>query len=136
MKIKLKVTICSEDGSRLFGEGPYRLLLGIQQLGSLRASAQHMGMAYTKAFQLIKNVEDTLQIPLTQRTIGGRGGGGSILTPQAEELLERYGAYRTACIQASQTLYDQYLGSCTLLNGTDKPLPSASEPFHRQEKAL
>ena len=76
MKIKLKVTLCTDDWERLFGEGPYELLSGVQELGSLRASAQRMGMAYTKAFHMVKHVETVLGVSLTQRTIGGRGGGG------------------------------------------------------------
>ena len=110
MKIKLKVTICTDDWERLFGEGPYQLLSGVQELGSLRAAAQRMGMAYTKAFHMVKHVEATLHMPLTQRTIGGRGGGGSTLTPEGQELLSRYEAYRTACSRAAHTLYEQYLG--------------------------
>lgn len=117
MKVKLKVTLCTDDWERLFGEGPYQLLSGVQELGSLRASAQRMGMAYTKAFHMVKHVETTLGISLTQRTIGGRGGGGSTLTPEGQELLKRYEAYRDACNQAAHTLYDQYFGDFALLQG-------------------
>ena len=119
MKLKLKVTLCSYDGERLFGEGPYQLLSGVQELGSLRASAQRMGMAYTKAFHMVKHVETTLGISLTQRTIGGRGGGGSTLTPECQELLTRYEAYRTACNQAAHALYEQYMGGFDPVRGTD-----------------
>ena len=108
MKVKLKVTICTDDWERLFGEGPYQLLSGVQELGSLRASAQRMGMAYSKAFHMIKHVETTLHFPLTQRTIGGRGGGGSILTEEALSLISRYSAYQNACRQAANQLYHDY----------------------------
>lgn len=129
MKLKLKVTICTDDWERLFGEGPYQLLSGVQELGSLRASAQRMGMAYTKAFHMVKHVEAALHMPLTQRTIGGRGGGGSTLTPQGQELLRRYEAYRAACDQAAHTLYQQYMGDFPPLQGLaltpDCPEPQA-----------
>lgn len=119
MKIKLKVTLCTDDWERLFGEGPYELLSGVQELGSLRASAQRMGMAYTKAFHMVKHVETVLGVSLTQRTIGGRGGGGSTLTPEGQELLKRYEAYRAACEQAAHALYEQYLGDFVPLQGPD-----------------
>lgn len=108
MKLKVKVTICTDDGERCFGEGPYELLVGVRELGSLRAAAQRMGMAYTKAFHMIKTVEAALGRPLTQRTIGGRGGGGSVLTPVGEELLTRYDAYRSSCLGEARRLYGQY----------------------------
>ena len=108
VKIKVKVTICTDDWARCFGDGPYQLLTGVRELGSLRAAAQSMGMAYTKAFHLIKGVEAALGQPLTRRTIGGRGGGGSVLTPVGEDLLTRYEAYRSACCQEAHRLYDQY----------------------------
>ncbi len=125
MKIKVKVTICSDDWERCFGEGPYQLLAGVQELGSLRASAQRMGMAYTKAFYIIKQVEAALNCPLTQRTIGGRGGGGSVLTPKGKELLTRYNAYRTACLQSAHALYQQYFSDF---------FPSELPPLSNQDK--
>lgn len=126
MKIKLKVTICTDNWERLFGEGPYQLLSGVQELGSLRASAQRMGMAYSKAFHMIKNVEAALHMSLTQRTIGGRGGGGSTLTPEGQELLTRYEAYRAACSQAVNALYEQYMGDFAPLQAPDSA-PARSE---------
>lgn len=121
MKVKLKVTICTDDGGRLFGEGPYQLLAGVGELGSLRASAQRMGMAYTKAFHMIKHLESVLEFPLTRRTIGGRGGGGSVLTREAEDLMARYDAYRSACRQAADGLYGQYFGGFPPLKGEARP---------------
>ena len=53
-------------------------------------------------------MEAALGRPLTQRTIGGRGGGGSVLTPVGEELLTRYEAYRAACQHETHLLYDRY----------------------------
>lgn len=121
MKIKVKVTICTDDWERCFGEGPYQLLTGVRELGSLRAAAQSMGMAYTKAFHLIKTVEAALGQPLTRRTIGGRGGGGSVLTPVGEELLRRYDAYRTACRDEAHRLYTQYFSGFFPPDGPPPP---------------
>ena len=40
--------------------------------------------------------------------IGGRGGGGSTLTAEARQFLERYEAYRDACVQTSRELYSAF----------------------------
>ena len=110
MQPKISVYLCSADGERFFGEGPYRLLCGVRERGSLRAAAQEMGMAYTKAMRLLKCAEAELGFALTCRTIGGRKGGGSVLTPEAEQLLGRYDAYRKACAEAGEALFGRYFG--------------------------
>ena len=70
MNLRLAVSFQDDAGERFFGEGPYRLLLGVEQTQSLRASAQRMGMAYTKAFRIIKNAEAHLGFPLLEHFSG------------------------------------------------------------------
>ena len=111
MQVKFSVYFCSDEGERFFGAGPCELLLEVERLGSLRAAAQHLGMAYTKAFSMVKRAEREFGVTMTQRTIGGKGGGGSTITPQAKELLMRYQAYRTACGQSAQDLYNTYFST-------------------------
>ena len=107
MKSEIRVFLCDDDNLRFFGEGPCRLLHLIEETGSLRAAALSMGMAYTKALHLMKRAEKNLGFSLTARTIGGKGGGGSVLTPEAKEFLHDYETYRDACIQSSRELYTQ-----------------------------
>lgn len=111
MKVKFSICLCDDNDERFFGEGPYRLLCGIRDYGSLRTAAQNMGMAYTKAFALIKRAEKTLGITLIQRTIGGKGGGGSILTEGAKDLMMRYEAYKAACSQMAENLYHTHFST-------------------------
>ena len=40
MKATVRICLCDDTGLRFFGEGPYRLLLGVERLGSLRAAAE------------------------------------------------------------------------------------------------
>lgn len=105
MRPVIKVFLYDEDGNRFFGEGPCRLLHGIEETGSLRASAQQMDMAYTKALSILKRAEKALSFPLTEKSIGGKGGGGSRLTPKAKEFLNQYEEYRDACCQAGSRIY-------------------------------
>lgn len=97
MRPDLRTYLMGEEGQRVFGPGPRELLSRIEQTGSLRAAAISMGMAYTKASRMVKVAEASVGFALTERTIGGAGGGGSRLTPQARELLERYQAFEHAC---------------------------------------
>ena len=108
MKAVTKITFLDDNGEKFFGEGPARLLRGIEATGSLRAAALSMGMAYTKALKLIRNAENALAFPLVSRSTGGKDGGGSCLTEEGREWLERYEAYRDACKQANSRLYLEF----------------------------
>ena len=102
MQPNIRVMLFDEDGERFFGEGPCRLLHAIEQTGSLRAAAQ------SKALGLVRHAEQVLGFALTERKIGGKGGGGSVLTDEAKEFLYRYEQYRDACKQAGKQLYPQF----------------------------
>ena len=95
MKPALRVMLCDDAGERFFGEGPCRLL-------------HLMGLSYSKALRLVQHAEKELGFALTCKTIGGRGGGGSTLTAEARQFLERYEAYRDACVQTSRELYSAF----------------------------
>ena len=108
MKASTRITFWDDNGEKFFGEGPARLLHAIEETGSLRAAAMSMDMAYTKALKLLKNAEKALGFALTERSTGGRDGGGSCLTAEGKEWLKRYEAYRDACVQANRELYLAY----------------------------
>lgn len=108
MKPIIRIRLADDNGQKFFGEGPARLLHGVEETGSLRAAAASMDMAYTKALKILKNAENALGYPLTVRAVGGRNGGGSCLTPQGKEWLNRYESYRDACVQADLRLYLEF----------------------------
>lgn len=108
MKAVTKITFLDDGGEKFFGEGPARLLHGVEDNGSLRAAAMSMDMAYTKALKLIRNAEKALGYPLIRRSAGGRDGGGSSLTEEGKEWLERYEAYRDACKLSNSRLYLEF----------------------------
>lgn len=108
MRAITRIVFLDDQEQKFFGEGPFRLLKGVAETGSLRASSMQMGMAYTKALKLLKNAEAALGFSLTMRCAGGRDGGGSRLTPEGEEWLKKYEAYRDACIQANSKLYLEF----------------------------
>lgn len=96
-----------EENEKIFGEGPCRLLQGIDRTGSLRAAAMEMDMSYSKATAILNRAEKALKFPLTEKKIGGKGGGGSQLTPKAREFLKRYEKYREACYEANSRIYHE-----------------------------
>lgn len=108
MEAVTKIVFLDENREKFFGEGPYRLLRGVEQTGSLRSAAAAMGMAYSKAIRILKHAEEVLCFPLTSRSAGGVSGGGSRLTPEGKEWIEKYEAYRDACVLANRRLYLEF----------------------------
>ena len=108
MRAVTKIQFTDDDGNKFFGEGPLRLLRCVERTGSLRAAAIEMEMAYSKAIRLLKQAEANLGFPLTQRSTGGKDGGGSVLTPEGKRWLRQYEAYRDACVRANQELYRRF----------------------------
>ena len=108
MKPALRVMLCDDAGERFFGEGPCRLLHLIEETGSLRSAAAQMGLSYSKALRLVQHAGKETEFALTCQTIGGGGGGGSPRPAEARQFLERYEAYRDACVQTSRELYSAF----------------------------
>lgn len=137
MQAVTKIIFTDDHGDKFFGEGPCRLLRHIEKTGSLRAAAMEMGMAYSKASKLLKQAEENLGFPLTNRSTGGKNGGGSMLTMEGKQWLYRYEAYRNACIQANQALYRQHfpkIGCVIMASGMGKRFGSNKlmADFHGQ----
>jgi len=61
MELKYK-TWLEEDGKQVFGDGVYRLLLLIDQHGSINQAAQLEKMSYRQAWGKIKQIEDRLKV--------------------------------------------------------------------------
>ena len=88
LSCSVKVQIYREE--KCFGPGPMQLLRGIERTGSLKQAAEGMGMAYSKAWNMVKRLEQEWGFPLLERSTGGAKGGGSLLTAEGQNLLLRY----------------------------------------------
>lgn len=106
--LNLKYKIWLEDDGKVFGKGPYDLLLGIRDYGSLAESAKHLNMSYNKAFTLIKSIEKRLGYKLIETQAGGTNGGGSQLTEEANRLMCSYEAFIKACDESLTALFSEY----------------------------
>ena len=94
LRLAVTLRLLDGEGQRRFGPGVAALLAGVREKHSLRAAAGAMGMAYSKAWRIIRAAEDAFGCKLLRSTIGGRHGGGALLTPEAEALLAAYQALR------------------------------------------
>ncbi len=72
------------------------LLEAVDRYGSINAAAAAMGIQYRLAWQRIHEMEERLGLMLVQTAVGGAGGGGSVLTPTARDLISRFRAMHAA----------------------------------------
>ena len=94
LRLAVTLRLLDGEGQRRFGPGVAALLEEVREKRSLRAAAGSMGMAYSKAWRIVRAAEDALGYKLLSSTIGGRPGGGAALTAEAEALLGAYQALR------------------------------------------
>lgn len=93
LHLKLTIRLCGEDGQRCFGPGVAALLHQVEAHCSLRAAAAAMGMAYSKAWRIVRTAEEAFGCKLLHSTTGGRNGGGAALTERGAALLAAYDTY-------------------------------------------
>ena len=94
LRLAVTLRLLDGEGQRRFGPGVAALLEEVREKRSLRAAAASMGMAYSKAWRIVRTAEEALGHKLLDSTIGGRHGGGAALTEEAEALLAAYQALR------------------------------------------
>lgn len=94
LRLTVTLRLLDDEGQRRFGPGVAALLEEVREKRSLRAAAGSMGMAYSKAWRIVRDAEGAFGYKLLESTIGGRHGGGAALTEEAEALLAAYQALR------------------------------------------
>lgn len=101
--IRLSITNPDSKANSVFGKGIADLCSGVRQHGSLNAAAKAMGMAYSKAWRIIKDTEEALGVQLLIRD----GAHGSQLTPEGERLLDLYARISEEISQKAMELYQE-----------------------------
>lgn len=77
-------------GEPIFGRGRKQLLRAIDKYGSINQAAKEIQISYKKAWSYIAAMEARLGIKLVERHVGGKDGGGAVLTKEAREFLSKY----------------------------------------------
>jgi len=90
MRAKVKVWIDDDSDNLIFGGGKTQILEYIDETGSIAEAAKKVGMNYKKAWTHIKILQEFLEDELVITQKGGRGQGGTVLTPKAKEIVETF----------------------------------------------
>lgn len=108
MRYSIKLRLWGEE--IFFGPGIAQLLELVNESHSLNIAARTMGMAYSKAWRIIKTAEKELGYPLLLRKVGGVDGGGSEVTARGRDLTARYLAFEAALDNEAEQLFQRYFG--------------------------
>lgn len=64
------------------------LLERIAEVGSISGAAKAVGLSYKAAWEAVEAMNNLSDVPLVERTVGGRHGGGAKLTAHGERVIE------------------------------------------------
>ncbi|MFC5595669.1 TOBE domain-containing protein [Lysobacter niastensis] len=91
MRISSSLTVEGSHGS--FGSRRWmELLAAIGTEQSIAAAAREVGLSYKAAWDAVDAMNNLSDAPLVERLVGGKGGGGTRLTPDGERLVATYRA--------------------------------------------
>lgn len=79
-----------KDGQTWLAWGRVVLLERIRDSGSILAAARSMNMSYRHAWELVEELNRLAPAPLVEREKGGKGGGGTRLTPEGEQAVATF----------------------------------------------
>lgn len=114
MELKTKLYLIDEEGEKFMGIGVLWLLQGVKKHGSLRKAAAAMDISYSKAFGMVKRLEETLGKEVLVRQKGGQAREGAYLTTFAESFVILYDEFQQ---KAKAAVTEPYEDFCKKLAG-------------------
>ncbi|HEY3598193.1 MAG TPA: TOBE domain-containing protein [Paraburkholderia sp.] len=91
--LELAGSVWFKAGEQTLGGAPrIALLAAIHETGSITGAAKAVGMSYKAAWDAIDTMNNLAGEPLVERSTGGKGGGGTTLTPRALSLIDTFRA--------------------------------------------
>lgn len=79
-----------EEKGHFLGRGRVQLLENIKKTGSITKAARAMEMSYRQAWQMIEDMNARATKPLVQKILGGKGGGGAVITEAGENAIHLF----------------------------------------------
>jgi molybdate transport system regulatory protein len=102
---RFRLWLATTDDRSPFGHGKWRLLAAIEREGSLRASAEALGISYRKAWGDLQKAERILGVKLTVPQRGGTSGGSTVLSDEGRRWLRAYDHFEAEVAEAVTRAY-------------------------------
>lgn len=119
MRIRTSIWIEDDRGKVVYGLGRQRILQAIRDSGSMMAAAERLGISYRGLWARLRHSERRLGFPLVDSKPGRGKGGGTTLTPEAIQLLDRYEKTVQEIYAGSDHAYSTHLQSLLSAHGSD-----------------
>ena len=81
------------NGKVVLSEWRVALLEAVERTGSISAAAAQQGVHFRVAWRKLQEMEEGLGVKLTQRSVGGKQGGGTSLTAEGRTYVRHFHAY-------------------------------------------
>lgn len=104
MRPSLRVGIAS--AREFFTEDSVRLMEEIDRLGSVKEACRHIGISYSKGWEIINTAEDGIGYRLVERQTGGKYGGAAYLTDRGRELVVLYRQMERELSEKAEDMFD------------------------------
>jgi molybdate transport system regulatory protein len=121
--ITLRITLTDEHH---LGPGKVRLLELIDELGSISAAGRAMAMSYRRAWLLIDSMNAAFRTPVITSAVGGKAGGGAVLTPLGHEVIARFRRIEAATSKAIAADVDALRAHTKTRSGTARKAKTRS----------
>jgi molybdate transport repressor ModE-like protein len=106
--VRFECGIWLSSESKAFDTACADILVAVGRSGSMHQAATELGISGCWAWRTVRAAEKALGFPLLDCNVGGKQGGGSRLTAQGRELLDRYVAARKDAGAYSTKLYERH----------------------------
>lgn len=109
MDVNLKIKLYLEDErGKFMGIGVLWLLQALEKEKSLRAAASDMGISYSKAYNMIANLEKATGHSVIERRRGGHERTGAALTDFGKDFIKLYDAFQSRCKKLLEEPFEDF----------------------------
>ena len=85
-----KIWFSDPEGNGILGDGKWKILLKIEECGSLVKACEELGITYRRTWNDLKKIETKLGFSLLETTRGGQDGGSTYLTAEGRKLVAAF----------------------------------------------
>jgi len=93
-----------DEKDNYVGKGRVELLELVQKFGSINKAAAEMKMSYRQAWQMVEEMNKIAGAPLVEKNLGGKGGGGTKVTPTGEKAIQVFRQVESEVTQFTEQL--------------------------------
>ena len=120
MELKTKIYLLDDEGEKFMGIGVLWLLNEVAKTQSLHKSASNLSISYSKAFNMVKNLEKTIGKEVLARKKGGASREGATLTEFGKCFVTLYDEFQKKAKESTLIPYQEFKDKlCVLMEEKD-----------------